>query len=87
MRERENSGRTQDPVEEAGGGSFPASDPPAWTVARAGKPEARAGATSIGRRPLERARCAPVAPVCAFAHKCEVRAASRRRRQPCVRPT
>ncbi|MBL8665781.1 MAG: hypothetical protein JNM29_23295 [Candidatus Odyssella sp.] len=43
MHERENSGRTRDPVEEAGGGSFPASDPPAWTVARAGKPEARAG--------------------------------------------
>lgn len=43
MHEREISGRTRDPVEEAGGGSFPASDPPAWTVARAGKPEARAG--------------------------------------------
>lgn len=34
-----SSDRTSDPVEKAVEASFPASDPPAWTAARAGKPE------------------------------------------------
>lgn len=43
-----SSRRSKDPVEEAAAQSFPASDPPAWTAARAGKPrlpgEVRGGA-------------------------------------------
>ncbi len=42
MQERDKHGHQQDPVAEAGGDSFPASDPPAWTSTRAGKPEGRA---------------------------------------------
>jgi hypothetical protein len=43
MHDHDKPGRAQDPVEEASGQSFPASDPPAWTAARAGKPEGQAG--------------------------------------------
>lgn len=42
MSEHEKRGRPKDPVDEAGGGSFPASDPPAWTATRSGTPEGEA---------------------------------------------
>ncbi len=39
----------QDPVEEAGGASFPASDPPAWTAARAGLPRSVEAPGALGQ--------------------------------------